>query len=139
MKQLSDNVYSRIFLVAAIWNLYFSITAIVMRDFNMQVFFGGDAVSLMNGNYYATVFYNLMWAAVLVFGIGFYIVSRDVNKNHGIVLLGIIGKLCFLVYYAVMYAASKCTIWGLLGVVADNIFALVFVYFLLQKRQAAGR
>ncbi len=138
MKQFSDRVWSRFFLVAAIWNLYFSITAIIMRDFNLYVFFGEETVSLLNGNYYAIVFYNLMWAAVLVFGIGFYLVSRDVNRNNGIVLLAIIGKLCFLVYYAIMYAESKCTIWGLLGVVADNIFALLFSYFLVQKRQESN-
>jgi hypothetical protein len=139
MKQFSDRVWKAVFLVAAIWNIYFSITAIIMRDFNMQVYFGEEAATVLSGNYYAVVFYNLLWAAVLVFGIGFYIVSRDVNRNQGIVLLAIIGKLCFLVYYAVMYATSKCTIWGLLGVMADNVFTVLFAYFLIQKRQAPGK
>jgi hypothetical protein len=139
MKQFSDKAYSRFFLVSAIWNFYFSISALAMREFNIKVAFGEEAVSAVTGNFFATTFYNFMFAAVLVFGIGYYIVSRDVTRNHGIVLLGIIGKLCFFVYYGVMYIQSQCTIVAMLSVTGDFIFALLFAYFLVQKRQKAGK
>jgi cytochrome c biogenesis factor len=138
MKQFSDRAWSRFFLVSAIWNLYFSISALAMRDFNLKLAFGDEAPAAVAGNFYASTFYNFMFAAVLVFGIGYYIVSRDVNRNHGIVLLGIIGKLCFFVYYGIMYIQSQCTIVAFLSVTGDFIFALLFLYFLLQKRQSAG-
>jgi hypothetical protein len=138
MKQFSDKVWKAVFIVAAIWNLYFAISALVMPEYNMKVFFGEEAVSALSGNFYAATFYNLMWGLILNGGLGFCIVALNVNKNHGIVLIGIIGKLFFFGYYGVLYVLSKCTLMGMMGITGDFIFALLFAYFLVQKRQAAG-
>src|SRR5208283_3830281 len=91
------------FLISAIWNLYFSISAIFFPEYTLKLAYGEEVASAIFNNYYTYTFYNFQSAAILVFGIGYYIVSRDVSKNHGIVLLGIIGKLFFFIYYTIMY------------------------------------
>jgi hypothetical protein len=136
MKQFSDRAYSRMFLVSAIWNLYLSLGSIFMPELSVKLGFGADAVPTILNNYYTYTFYNFMSASVLVFGIGYYIVSRDVNKNHGIVLIGIIGKLVFFVYYTIAYFTSHCTVLMFLAVLGDFIFSIMFIYFLVQKRKS---
>ena len=48
--------------------------------------------------------YNLFFRiATVLNGIGYYIVGRDINKNHGIVLLGIIGKIIIFIFFLVAF------------------------------------
>ena len=133
MKQFSDTIYSRMFLISAIWNLYFSLGSIVMPGLSLKLAFGADVARDVLNNYYAYTFYNFMSLSVLIFGAGYYIVSRDVNKNRGIVLLGLAGKLIFFTYYTVSYFTSHCTILMFLTVAGDFIFSILFGYFLVQK------
>jgi hypothetical protein len=83
----------------------------------------------------AVMLYNFQGATILIFGFGYYLVSRDVNKNHGIVIMGIIGKLFFFVYYTYMYFTMHATIVAFLAVIGDLIFSILFAYFLVQKRK----
>ena len=135
MQEFSDKVYSRMFLISAIWNLYFSITALLLPKLNLTLCYGEEVASGILNNFYSYMLYNFQGAAILVFGIGYYIVSRDVSKNHGIVVIGIIGKLFFFVYYTYMYFITRATIVPFLAVIGDFIFSILFAYFLVQKRK----
>ncbi len=134
MKEFSDKTYSRMFLVSAIWNLYFSISALFLPKLNLTLCYGEEVASGILNNFYSYMLYNFQGAAILIFGFGYYIVSRDVTKNHGIVLMGIIGKLFFFGYYTYMYVTMHATIVPFLAVTGDFIFSLLFAYFLAQKR-----
>ena len=93
--------------------------------------------SLLLGNYYAHSMYLFWWGVVLVFGIGYYLVSRDVNKNRGIVWMGVIGKLCFFFFLTYSYLIAKSTILSFLGGTGDFIFTILFLNFLWQTRNEA--
>lgn len=135
MKKFSDKIYSRMFLVSAIWNFYFSLTGILMPKLNLKLCYGADVASDIFNNFYSYTLYNFQQATILIFGIGYYIVSRDVNKNHGMVVLGIIGKTFFFVYFTYMYFTARTTIVPFLAVIGDFIFSVLFAYFLVQKRK----
>ncbi len=53
MKQFSDKAWSWFFLVSAIWNLYFLISALALRDLNLKLAFGDEAPAAVAGNFYA--------------------------------------------------------------------------------------
>ena len=86
-------------------------------------------------DFYAHTFYNFTWSLVFIFGVGYFIVSMDVDKNHGLVVTGILGKLFFYFYYLYLFLTSKCTLFGMAGVSGDLMFSLLFAYFLYDKRK----
>ncbi|MBN2158966.1 MAG: hypothetical protein JW807_06190 [Spirochaetes bacterium] len=135
MKEFSDKAYGRMFLISAIWNFYFAITALFFPKFNLTLCYGERIASDILNNFYSHMLYNFQGAVILIFGFGYYIVSRNVSRNHGIVVLGIIGKLFFFAYYTYMYLTMRATVVAFLAVLGDFIFSMLFAYFLAQKRK----
>jgi len=135
MIKLSDTFYKRMFFVGALWNYSFAIPGIFLPSFMLLLTYGPEMdQSLLLGNYYAYWMYIFWFLAVAVFGIGYYIVSRDIEKNHGVVWLGIIGKLIFFIYLAASYFIGKATILALLAGTGDFIFTIFFISFLYQVK-----
>jgi len=62
----------------------------------------------------------------------------DVDKNHGIVVIGILGKLFFCFYFLCLFFHSQCTFFGVAGGSGDPLFCIIFAWFLCKKR-AEGR
>lgn len=134
MKRLSDPTFSRIFQFAALFNLSFAIPGLLLPEFCSTLTYGQEMVHSVFSNYYAYGFYNIFWGAVLVFGIGYWIVSRDVTKNRGIVWMAVMGKTVFFIFFAYSYFTKRATILALLGGTCDLIFTFVFLAFLWQTR-----
>ncbi len=74
-----------------------------------------------------------LWAdfgfAVLLIGFGYQLVSRDVSKNRGIVLLGIIAKLFDVVNLAMLFLLGIARPIVLLPALSDAIFVVLFLVF----------
>jgi hypothetical protein len=81
--------WSRFFLVAALFNYAIGVPICLFRRWSYDLSFvegvGRDPMAMR------------LWAdfgfAVILIGIGYQIVSRNIRQNRGIVLLGIIAKL----------------------------------------------
>ncbi len=133
--QLSRNFYRLMFFWGAIWNFSFAIPGLLFPEFSIKLTFGTDMdQTLLLGNYYAHSMYLFWWGVVLIFGIGYYFVSRDISKNRGIVWMGVIGKLCFFFFLTYSYLTAKSTILSFLGGMGDLIFTILFLNFLRQTR-----
>ena len=81
------------------------------------------------------VFFMMFLGLVFVYGIGYFWVSRDINKNHDIVRMGIIGKL--IVFVALLWAWVDGEVPVILvgaGIV-DLIFTILFIKFLNTYKQ----
>ncbi|HOW80978.1 MAG TPA: hypothetical protein PK573_00330 [Spirochaetota bacterium] len=138
MKRLSDKFYSRLFFLGALWNFTFSLAGLVLPAFSMRLTFGPDMdQNLVLGNYYSRSMYLFWWASVLLFGIGYYIVSRDINKNRGIVWMAVIGKLAFFFFFTYSFFTDRSTLLSFLGGSGDFGFTILFLIFLLQTRKEA--
>ncbi|KQC11221.1 MAG: hypothetical protein APR62_10290 [Smithella sp. SDB] len=123
------------FFWGAIWNFSFAIPGLLFPEFSIKLTFGTDMdQTLLLGNYYAHSMYLFWWGVVLIFGIGYYFVSRDISKNRGIVWMGVIGKLCFFFFLTYSYLTAKSTILSFLGGMGDLIFTILFLNFLRQTR-----
>lgn len=132
MQKLTDEFYQKLFLIAAIYNFFAALSFLLLPNFSAKLMFEAGALT----PYYAHAFFNFTWVLVLIFGIGYYIVSRDINKNHGVVVIGILGKLFFFFYYLHMYQHSRCSILGMMGVTGDLIFSALFAFFLYDKKSS---
>jgi len=74
--------------------------------------------------------------AVLLIGVGYWIVSRDVSKNRGIVWLGVFAKLFDVVALSGRWAEGIARPSVLLPAAIDGAFVVLFILFL---RNGAGK
>ena len=68
--------------------------------------------------------------AVLLIGIGYWIVSLDVTRNRGLVWLGILAKLFDVVAISLRAANGIARPLALLPAAVDGAFVVLFVLFL---------
>lgn len=132
--RLSDKTYSLIFLIGAIWNWSASIPGAVMPKMMIPMIFGSAAVDMILNNTYAYIGYNFTMFSICQLGLGYFIVSRDLKKNYGIVVLGTIGKFFFFGYLAYHFLLGNVTPFMLSMVIVDLIFGILFLFFLIQYR-----
>ena len=124
--------YQRLFFIAALWNIAAAIAVLFIgREFQIEFIFGSsEVVNSFNFN----IFYYFFWYVVLVLGVGYYIVSRDIMRNRGIAFLGILGKIGLFVIFLYAFSINKATLYSLLLFFGDFIWGVLFAVFLYQTR-----
>jgi hypothetical protein len=73
---------------------------------------------------------HLFLALVFVIGIGYWWVGQDIDRNHGIIKLGIIAQSSVFVVLAYHTLVGKLHPFYLVPGVIDLTFAILFVVFL---------
>ena len=122
--------YRFLFLVGAIWNIVLGIGYIFTSLFiegSFEMFGVEEPPSL--------IFYHLFFGIVIIYGVGYYLVSTNLDKNHGIVLMGILGKLwvfCISCYY---FLVGDFNFFGVTPSIGDLFFSILFVEFLLSYKK----
>jgi len=71
--------------------------------------------------------------AVLLIGVGYWIVARDVTRNRGIVWLGILAKAFDVVALSWRWSRGEAHPIVLLPAAVDGAFAVLFILFLRAK------
>ena len=120
------DVFSRIFLFAGIYNIGASITFI----FGYKWLFPLIGMAIPS----PLSFMHLAFAFVFVFGLGYIIVSNDLNKSHDIVKLGALSKI--LAFFIIFHGCIVKTLPPILFIAAfiDLMWGAVFIYFLKNSR-----
>jgi hypothetical protein len=123
--------YRALFLASAVWNalaagaVLFLLTNAMFRT-RLGIANPADPLSLQ-----------LLASCLLLFGLGYYWVSRALSENHGLVKLGVIGKIAvFLLFFGHALAGTIPVTLGVLAVV-DLLFAALFLEFLVHWGRAA--
>ncbi|MCA6095772.1 hypothetical protein LE181_26870 [Streptomyces sp. SCA3-4] len=122
---LNTTFWSRLFLVAALFNYVIGLPIVFARRWSYDLSYvpdvTRDAMALR------------LWAgfgfAVVLIGIGYHIVARDVTQNRGIVLLGILAKLFDVVNLTTLYAGDLARPLVLVPAAIDFAFTVAFVRF----------
>jgi hypothetical protein len=70
------------------------------------------------------------WFLIVVFGIGYGMVGHDPEHNRGILVLGVIGKLGFVMFWLAQILAWRGTLWLVPGAIGDLVFAGLFLRWL---------
>jgi hypothetical protein len=112
---MSETGFRRMFVVAALWNLA-----------------GGTFILAAVPAPPQPAYYYAWIELFMTFGIGYWLVSRDLYRNRDIALLGAIGKVAFAAIFLWQYAthATDLPRFFLIPVVGDLVFAAFFVVFL---------
>ncbi|MBN2150182.1 MAG: hypothetical protein JW839_01925 [Candidatus Lokiarchaeota archaeon] len=126
--------YSRLFLIGGIWNL-----AAILPVWIMGL--GGPAAFALFGMGAPPTlfFFTAMTWFIVAFGVGYFFVSRDIDKNHGVVVIGAIAKVAFFVDCVVVVALEEAGASIIAFGAVDMVFVVLFVEFLLWTRKGAAK
>jgi hypothetical protein len=128
---MTETFYRRMFLVASVWNIG---GGVVIASF------GGLIFSRVGLSLPEPPAYFHSWIALfMVFGVGYYMVYRDMYSNKNIVILGILGKLGFAIIFAYNMIAypNKIPLFFLAPLIGDLVFVALFLAFLNFARKQA--
>jgi len=80
-------------------------------------------------------FFAFFWGAVGVFGWGYYLVSRDPDKNQGIIWMGCFAKVMIFLTVSCLYLLKYIKLFGFLGALGDLIWTILFLAALRGEKQ----
>jgi hypothetical protein len=114
--------FERIFLFAGIYNIGAAITFIFGHKWLFPL------ININDLHFPSFMF--LAFGFVFVFGIGYLIISKDLSKNHDIVMLGIISKV--LAFFIILHGCIMNNLPSILYGAAfiDLMWAFVFIFFI---------
>ena len=118
------------FLSAAIWNWIIGLTLLMLSFFipNMLPLFGVETPPSL-------VFLQMLFILVIIFGIGFFIVYLDIEKNQGIVLMSIFEKVSFFFVFLIYFILGDVNFLVLLLNIIDLIFGMLFIEFIINMKR----
>ena len=83
------------------------------------------------------LYLHLCAVLIAVFGFSYHLVARDPGRNHGIVVVGIVGKLLVFVLLCGHFLAGHIPLLPLMLGTGDLVFAALFVRFLLGRHRGS--
>lgn len=124
----TEAAYKKFFFIAALYNLGLGFTHLVVYSRIAAI------IDMPTQLREPDVFSQMAILLAMVFGVGYYMVSKDLYAHMGIVLLGIMGKIAvFLLFLYHLICSGLPVPFFLIGV-GDLIFALLFWRFLIFAR-----
>ena len=126
-----ERFFRTLFQVGALWNVAVAAQLLLFQKF-IFAFLGMPPLTY-------PVFYQMFCGAVLLFGVGYYLVSRDLSRNHDLVKLGVAGKI-LVCAFMFTYAGSGSLPWLFVGPgLVDLLFAGLFIHFLIAFRSSTEK
>ncbi|MHA1378895.1 MAG: hypothetical protein ACTSRG_10985 [Candidatus Helarchaeota archaeon] len=121
-----EKYYNFLFLSGAVWNFVVAFLCLIASIFII------DLSSLFGMQVPPSLFwYHLYFGFVFIFGLGYYLVSQDLRKNHGIVIMGIMEKYMVFIVALFYFILGHINILALFLVLIDLIYGCLFVEFLI--------
>ena len=129
MKMREENLdkkkyYMYMLIIGAIWNIIISL-----------LIFLGSFFANPGLNELGLVYYQMFSMVVLLFGIGYYLVGRDLENNHAVISLGVIGKILVFIFMLTYYILGVVDAMSLVIGIIDFIFAILFIEFLVNFKK----
>jgi hypothetical protein len=120
------------YTIAAIWNWVLAILFLVLPRIDIG-YFG------ISGNIVPPTFlwFDCFMGLVFAFGIGFYLVSLNPEKNRDLLLIAIFEKCWVFVIGLYYFITGEASAWVLAVVTGDLLFGLLFAEDVLAMRRAS--
>jgi hypothetical protein len=118
------------FLIAAIWNWILGATFFILPRFDLGYF---TATGLIIPN--TLLWFDQFLGLVFIFGIGFYLVSQNMMKNHGIIKMALFEKNWVFIVGVVWFILGQASFLVVVFVTVDFVFGLLFLEDLLAIRR----
>lgn len=145
MGNVKTGFWQKMFFVGSLWNIGIGVTGILFTDFIIMMMFGKAPMTenlsaFINGtvpvmdNLQTLIFFRFFMIAVILFGTGYYWVSRDLLANRAVIWLGLVAKLIIFFTFAYYYALGQSTFFSVLILSGDFIFSSFFIVFLWKTK-----
>lgn len=87
-----------------------------------------------------TVWFFCTFMAVSIFGLGYYFIYRDVERNRDLITLGCLGKALFFLIFFIYWQKGDISALAFALASGDAIFAILFAQVLctLKKNRTQG-
>ncbi|MHC4410455.1 MAG: hypothetical protein ACYS0F_15810, partial [Planctomycetota bacterium] len=93
--------------------------------------FGENAFT---GDFHQALLYRGFLLSILLFGVGYYLVSRDTSRNRGIVWLGAAGKILVFAFFTHAFLQGHATAAAWAVSIGDFLWTWLFFLFLYQTK-----
>jgi hypothetical protein len=145
MGHVKTGFWQKMFFVGSLWNIGIGITGLLFTNFIILMMFGKapvaenlsafihGAVPVVN-HLQILIFFRFFMIAVILFGIGYYWVSRDLMANRAVVWLGLVAKLIIFFTFAFYYMLGQASFFAVLICSGDFIFSIFFIGFLWKTK-----
>jgi hypothetical protein len=120
-----------LFALGAAWNIVIGLSVSVAPLSSLRLLYGHEPSA---DDQLLSMLYRDFASCVLIFGLGYGIVAVDPSQNHGLVWLGIIGKLGVVAVLGQRWLTEAATVWVLPVAAGDLAFALLFACFLWRSK-----
>ncbi len=120
---MSEQGWTRVFIAAAIFNLAVGLPLL------LDPAMGPKLLPLPAGDF---IWPRLAGGLIVVFGIGYFTVSRDLDRNRGIIGMGAAGKLLIVLMLLIYWIKGTIGFWGFAPAIIDLVFAALFIRFLVR-------
>ena len=127
-----EKYYRSLFLIAAIWAWLVSVPYIFIYKYTFPL------VGMKIPE--SPVWFIFSCLCVALFGLGYFMVSRNLENNQGIVIMGTIGKLMVFFLFLSSTITGELSPLLMINASADLLFAVLFAEFLLfdNRRKRTG-
>lgn len=133
----NESFWTRLFFVASLYTLSAAPMLLASYACFPSLVFTPAGLPFTRNPVFATFFYALV-LAVLLFGVGYFTVSRDITRNRVMIWLGVVGKLGLAILVFRLYAAGFLTPVLPAGLAGDVVWAALFFEFLRRTRGAVA-
>ncbi len=129
---MKNETRKQIYFLGSLWNFSFAFNGLVMPRLTMWLISGSknNITGILPRTFFA-----FFWAAVGVFGWGYYLVSRDPDKNQGIIWMGCLAKVIIFLTFARLYLLRHIKLFGFLAALGDLIWTILFLAALRGEKQ----
>jgi hypothetical protein len=118
------------FLVAALWNWTLGIAFLILPRININ-YFSWTGLIIPN----TMLWFDSFMGLVIAFGIGFFIISKSVKENHGLIQVAIFEKTWVFLVGMFWFFFGQASFWVVGFVTGDLIFGLLFIEDLIAIRK----
>ena len=79
--------------------------------------------------------FHVVAGIIFLFGVGYYIIWRDLSQNRGLVVLGVIEKFFFFAIILIYHLLGHFNFLAVLLVIVDAVFGGLYLEFLVNYRE----
>ncbi|MFX0100027.1 MAG: hypothetical protein ACFFCS_10645 [Candidatus Hodarchaeota archaeon] len=131
---MNRKTYNKILLnMAGTWNMAIAVILLSLSLLDPPPFdlFGAETPISM-------VFFHTVVFFVFLFGIAFFIASRDVKRNIAVIFLGFLEKVMMFTINFIYYLIGDVGIPVLFMIIVDLAFGILFLELLVNAKKKTG-
>ncbi|MFW9812432.1 MAG: hypothetical protein ACFFF9_08240 [Candidatus Thorarchaeota archaeon] len=125
-----ERYHRMIFLTAAVWNMILGAAFFILPRIDIGYFI---ATGLVIPN--TLLWFDSFVGLVFIFGIGFYLVSKDMMENHGIIKMSLFEKNWVFIVGVAWFFLGQASFLVVAFVTVDFVLGLLFLEDLLAIRK----